>query len=147
MGTAGCPGRTLGCSINVPITAGCSASMRVRRSSPRCRRSQPRTASSAEAPGTPVCGATDVCTQRLNGQLTTPVKLSIAVVPKTTGPAVPAGAIQTDADGQTFVLLENSSRRDVQVVATADGLTVVRGLNAGDIVRLSGPAAQGTASG
>jgi peptidoglycan hydrolase-like protein with peptidoglycan-binding domain len=58
------------------------------------------------------------------------------IVPTTRGPAVPTAAIVTGADGQTVVRLADGTPKPVQVLASADGRSVVSGVEAGDRVEL-----------
>lgn len=59
---------------------------------------------------------------------------SIEVVPQTTGTAVPAAAVHTAADGGTYVLMQDDSRRPVTVKASSNGLVIVDGVAEGESV-------------
>jgi peptidoglycan hydrolase-like protein with peptidoglycan-binding domain len=67
------------------------------------------------------------------------VEIEMIAVPSTTGPAVPLAALVTGADGTTTVELDDGTIVTVDVLATADGLAVVSGLDVGDTVRLPKP--------
>lgn len=60
----------------------------------------------------------------------------VVLVPTTTGPVIPAAAIQTNADGTTIVIMANGSVRDIELLAQARGQAVVNGVSAGERVRL-----------
>lgn len=59
---------------------------------------------------------------------------SIEVVPQTTGTAVPAAAVHTAADGSTYVVMQDDSRRPVTVKASSNGLVIVDGVTEGESV-------------
>lgn len=61
---------------------------------------------------------------------------TIEVVPVTSGPVVPTTALVTDAAGTTGVELADGTFVEVEVMAAADGLAVVQGLEPGQSVRL-----------
>ncbi|MGH8774316.1 MAG: peptidoglycan-binding protein [Jiangellaceae bacterium] len=60
----------------------------------------------------------------------------VVVVPETTGPAVPVAALNTDAGGTVTVQLDDGETREVSVIASAGGIAVVDGLDAGEVVVL-----------
>jgi len=60
----------------------------------------------------------------------------IVVVPETAGPVVPVAAIQTGADGSTFVTGTSGDPVAVEVVASHAGLAVVDGVETGDVLLL-----------
>ncbi len=60
----------------------------------------------------------------------------LLVVPPTEGPVVPTAAVLTQADGQTVVRLEDGTLLQVDVVASVDGRSVVKGLDVGAVIRL-----------
>lgn len=60
----------------------------------------------------------------------------IIVVPETSGPVVPVAGIITEADGSTVVQTTDGRRIEVEVVAAADGLAVVEGLEPGEVILL-----------
>lgn len=62
----------------------------------------------------------------------------VEIVPSVSGPLVPAAAITTDAEGQTFVLTGAGERREVRVVGASGGQAVVDGVVAGEVVRSPG---------
>lgn len=65
-------------------------------------------------------------------------RAEILLVPESTGPAVPVAAVRTGADGRRFVRTIDGTEIDVEVVATANGLAVVDGVDAGTEVVLPG---------
>lgn len=84
--------------------------------------------------GGSLCG--DDCGEvSLRGQSSFPAE--IVVVPETEGPVVPVGAVGSLPDGSTVVTLQDGSQVPVTVVAAADGLAVVDGIEAGEVVLLS----------
>lgn len=88
-----------------------------------------------EAPvGGSVCGAECGDWVALEGRSDFPAE--IVVVPETTGPVVPVAAIQTMADGSTFVTLDSGEAAAVDVVVSQAGLAVVEGVEAGDVLLL-----------
>ena len=62
----------------------------------------------------------------------------VEVVPAASGPVVPVGAILTRADGTSVVTTEQGEV-PVEIVAAADGLAVVRGVHAGQVLLLATP--------
>jgi peptidoglycan hydrolase-like protein with peptidoglycan-binding domain len=70
----------------------------------------------------------------LEGQ--TSFSSEIVVVPETAGPVVPVAAIETLPDGATVVTANNGSQIPVNILAAADGLAVVDGLEVGDVITL-----------
>ena len=56
---------------------------------------------------------------------------SVHLVPATSGPAVPVAAVRTAADGSTYVLLADGTRRPVTVEASGDGVAIVEGVAVG----------------
>ncbi|MGI8723023.1 MAG: peptidoglycan-binding domain-containing protein [Geodermatophilaceae bacterium] len=87
----------------------------------------------ATADGSPVCA--DRCDQVATHGITD-FPAAIILVPMTTGPVVPAAAVQTDARGATFVAMADGSARPVTIRAQARGQAVVDGVGAGEHVRL-----------
>jgi hypothetical protein len=66
----------------------------------------------------------------------------IVVVPETEGPVVPVAGVVTSPDGSTAVVLVGGEMVEVTVLAVADGLAVVEGVSAGDVIVLPGEASQ-----
>lgn len=62
----------------------------------------------------------------------------IEIVPTTEGVVVPTAAIVTDAEGATGVVTETQTFQPVTVVASADGMSVVSGIEAGQRVQVPG---------
>jgi len=60
----------------------------------------------------------------------------IVVVPETEGPVVPVAGIVTSPDGSASVRMVGGEMTSVTVVAVADGLAVVEGVSAGDVILL-----------
>ena len=86
------------------------------------------------AGGGPVCGSE--CPERVPLEGRSDFPAEIVVVPETTGPVVPVAAIQTGADGSTFVTLESGETVEVELVASHAGLAVVEGVEIGDVLLL-----------
>jgi len=61
----------------------------------------------------------------------------VVLVPDTTGPVAPAGAIRVSPDGSTFVTERTRGRVEVSVLASADGLVVLSGVQEGDRVAIT----------
>ncbi len=61
---------------------------------------------------------------------------NVILVPATTGSLVPVSAIQVSADGSTSVVVENRGIVEVSILASADGLVVLEGVEAGDRVAI-----------
>lgn len=64
------------------------------------------------------------------------LSVTFTLVPSTTGPMIPATAIQTDAADGSFVLLADLSRRPVRVIVADGGLAIVDGLTVGESITL-----------
>lgn len=79
--------------------------------------------------GGPVCGETCADWVGLSGA--TSFHANIIVVPETTGPAVPVAAIGTDPDNDTFVTLADGTLKAVEIVASANGVAIVAGIDPG----------------
>jgi peptidoglycan hydrolase-like protein with peptidoglycan-binding domain len=84
--------------------------------------------------GGPVCGSE--CPERVPLEGRSDFPAEIVVVPETSGPVVPVAAIQTAADGSTFVTLEPNETVGVELVASHAGLAVVEGVEIGDVLVL-----------
>lgn len=82
----------------------------------------------------PVCGSDCPARVPLDGRSDFPAE--IVVIPETTGPMVPMAAIQTAADGSTFVTLDSGDIAPVEVIASHAGLAVVDGVEAGQVLLL-----------
>ena len=83
--------------------------------------------------GGSVCGA-ECGEVSLRGQTSFPAE--IVVVPETTGPVVPVAAVESLPDGSTVVTQEGGAQLPVTVVAASDGLAVVDGIEAGEVILL-----------
>lgn len=66
------------------------------------------------------------------------IAADVVIVPEQTGIVVPVAAIVTTAGGETGVILEDDSFREVDLVASARGSAVVNGLDEGTKVRVPG---------
>lgn len=92
----------------------------------------------AGADGGPVCGAE--CGEWVGLDGRSLFRADIIVIPETTGPIVPVGAISTDAGNAPSVTLTDESLVPVVIVESANGLAVVDGLDPGTEILL--PAAE-----
>ncbi len=82
-----------------------------------------------------LCATAD-CLRLVPAAGTTDVQVLFTLVPKTTGPSVPASAVQSAADGTSFVERADGTRVPVRVVATSGGTAIVDGVSVGDEVIL-----------
>jgi peptidoglycan hydrolase-like protein with peptidoglycan-binding domain len=71
---------------------------------------------------------------------------AVIVAPPVTGPAVPAAALQTRADGTAFVVTEDGTETQVEVLGDGSGRAVVSGIDVGDSIRLFGASDQNPSS-
>lgn len=62
----------------------------------------------------------------------------VTIVPEVTGPSVPVGAVRTEPDGETWVLMTDGTRRTVTVLGSSGGVAVVSGLTVGERVVVTG---------
>jgi hypothetical protein len=97
----------------------------------------------AGADGGPVCGTQ--CGQ-LPPDATVQLSSQVFVVPQVSGPAVPAAAVSTNADGSAFVLDEAGAKVPVTAKGAGNGLVVIDGIAVGATVRV-GRAAGTTGAG
>ncbi len=84
--------------------------------------------------GGSVCGSDCAVAVPLIGE--TSFSTEIVVVAETAGPVVPVAGVLTEADGSTSVRLADGTTVAVTVLAVADGLAVVEGVAAGDVIVL-----------
>ncbi|WP_241961184.1 hypothetical protein [Homoserinimonas hongtaonis] len=85
--------------------------------------------------GTAICG--DECqTIPVDSQST--LSATVIRVESTTGVVVPVTAISSDASGNTSVTLINGSSQDVEILASANGLAVISGIDSGERLLLIG---------
>ena len=84
--------------------------------------------------GGPICG--DACVDAIPPEGRTDFEAEIVVVPPTTGPVVPIAAISTDPGGNQSVQLVSGEVRPIDIHASTDGLAVVTGIDAGDVIVL-----------
>lgn len=89
----------------------------------------------AAADGGPLCGRR--CDSVPVSERTL-MPCEIVSVPRTQGPVVPNAALGTAPDGSTVVIRADGSEAPVRVLASANGSSVVSGIEAGDRVRLFG---------
>ena len=61
----------------------------------------------------------------------------VVLVPDTTGPVAPAAAVRVSPDGTTYVTEATRGRVEVSVLASADGLVVLTGVQEGDRVAIT----------
>lgn len=88
------------------------------------------------ADGGPVCGAEcDAMTPPASGGASV-FQADITIVPETVGPVVPVAAIGRTGAGDHVVTLTAGRQVRVRVLASADGMAVVEGLQVGDEVLL-----------
>lgn len=87
------------------------------------------------APSGPLCSGAE-CLALIPADGTTPVSVEFTLVPSTTGPLLPAAAVQSDAAGQAFVALLDGRRQPVKVVVASNGLVIVQGIESGQEVVL-----------
>lgn len=83
--------------------------------------------------GGAVCG--DQC-GLLPAAESTSLPSSVQLVPPVSGPAVPATAVRTGADGDNYVLLPDGTKAPVKVLASDRGLAIVEGLSVGQQIVL-----------
>lgn len=84
--------------------------------------------------GGPVCG--EDCADHVPVGERTTFTSEVILTPQTTGPTVPVAAIRTDPSNAPYVLTPQGSRLDVEVLASANGLAVVDGIDVGAVVEL-----------
>ena len=87
------------------------------------------------ADGSPVCG-TECQTIAASGQ--TQLQAEITLVTKVSGLVVPSSAIITTASGKTAVINKNGKQVKVTIIQSANGMTVIEGVEAGTKVRVPG---------
>lgn len=83
----------------------------------------------------PLCSGAE-CLELVPASGETPVDVTFTLVPETTGPLVPAAAVQSDAAGHAFVQLPDGSRKLVEVRVASGGSVIVDGVNVGDEIVL-----------
>jgi peptidoglycan hydrolase-like protein with peptidoglycan-binding domain len=69
----------------------------------------------------------------------TALKGSIVLVPSTSGPVVPTSALVVQPSGGSALTMSDGSTRVVEIVAEANGFAVVKGIEAGAVIRLPSP--------
>lgn len=84
--------------------------------------------------GGSVCGSDCAAVVPLVGE--TSFSTEIVVVPETEGPVVPVAGVVTNPDGSASVRMAGGEMAEVTIVAVADGLAVVEGVSAGDVILL-----------
>lgn len=85
--------------------------------------------------GKPLCGRQ--C-HLVSPSRDTEFPVEIIVVPRTSGPIIPAAAMQTDDAGDVFVTSTNGEQLPVRVVASDGGWSVVEGVMVGTKIELFG---------
>lgn len=88
----------------------------------------------AAADGSAICAAE--CLEYLPIDVTTNVAVDVIVVPETSGTVVPASALTTTPTGQAKLTRPDGETIDVLIRASANGLSVVTGVDAGTVVLL-----------
>ncbi len=86
------------------------------------------------ADGDSVCG--DKCARWVQLTGRTVFRVEIVVIPETTGPVVPVGAISSGAGNEASVTLTDGTSVPVTVLESANGLAVVDGIDAGTEILL-----------
>lgn len=84
--------------------------------------------------GTTLCG--DDCADWVDLTAPTDFRANVIVVPETTGAAVPVAGISSDPGNNAFVTLAGGTMSSVLVLATANGLAIVEGIESGTQIRL-----------
>ncbi|MGV8909545.1 MAG: hypothetical protein ACOH1Y_11235 [Propionicimonas sp.] len=84
-----------------------------------------------------LCAKASECLALLDGAVTRTLDASCEVIPHRSGIGVPAKALQTAADGATYVIADNGQHIVVTELQAAGGMVLVEGLPAGTGVRLS----------
>lgn len=92
------------------------------------------------ADGGPICGTE--CAQAIPAVGKRNLPVEIVVTPNTRGPVVPTSAIRTGPDGETTVRVSDGTETSVTIVASARGLAVVEGVEAGEVILV--PASEGS---
>lgn len=87
--------------------------------------------------GAPICGAE--CAQAVPPDREVHFRARIVAVPETTGPVVPAAALQTSSAGEVTVTTSTGTQVPVTLVAADAGQAVVDGLEPGATILLFGP--------
>lgn len=86
----------------------------------------------------PADDAASICEQECGSVLavgeTSVLPGTLVLVPPASGPQVPTAAIATDASGATLVIMADGSPRPVAVLASADGQSIVDGVDVGERV-------------
>ena len=93
----------------------------------------------------PVDGTPSICGEECGSVLAVGEKSvlpgTLVLVPPTSGPQVPTAAVATDASGATQVTMGDGSSRPVEVLASADGQSIVEGVDVGERVIVGAAAA------
>lgn len=86
------------------------------------------------ADGGSVCG--EMCGDWVQLTDRSDFRAEIVVIPETTGPLVPVGAISVGPGNQAFVTLADGSEVEVRVIESANGVAVVDGIDLGTEILL-----------
>jgi len=86
--------------------------------------------------GGPLCG--ENCAEWVDLTAPTDFQANIIVVPETSGVGVPVAGIVSDPGNDTFVKTPAGGMIPVEIVASADGLAIVEGLESGTQIILPG---------
>lgn len=84
----------------------------------------------AAAGASSICGTDCSSAVAVGGHAVLPGVLE--VVPPTSGAQVPTAALRSESDGGAYVTLEDGSHRQVTVLASTDGRSIVSGVNVGE---------------
>ena len=84
--------------------------------------------------GGSVCG--DLCADWVQLTDRSDFRAEIVVIPETTGPLVPVGAISSGPGNEAFLTLADGSEVEVTVIESANGVAVVEGIDAGTEIML-----------
>jgi len=96
---------------------------------------QGRSSAQLSAPRGRLCNP-EVCLGLVAPEGQTEIDVEFTLVPETTGPQVPAIAVQSDVAGQPFVELADGTRQRVEIRVASGGLVVVDGIRVGQEIVL-----------
>jgi peptidoglycan hydrolase-like protein with peptidoglycan-binding domain len=88
----------------------------------------------SESAGGSICGG--ACFDWVDLRTTTSFRAEVVLIPETTGPLVPIAAITTDAVNNPSVTLTDGTLVPVRIIASANGMAVVEGIEPGTEIRL-----------
>lgn len=88
----------------------------------------------SESSGGSICGG--ACFDWVDLRSTTSFRAEVVLIPETTGPLVPIAAITTDAVNNPSVTLTDGTLVPVRIIASANGIAVVEGIEPGNEISL-----------